>query len=121
MIKEQNQHRTIWAARPRPPRRRGDEVRHSLHRIAGRICTLPPRLARHLITNYSRPRDIVLDPFCGKGTVPLEACLLGRRGLGTDASPEATTLTTATVRAPRLSAVEEFIVSLAAEAHRIAR
>ena len=28
-------------------------------------------------------------PFCGKGTIPVEACLQGRNGFGVDISPEA--------------------------------
>jgi len=47
---------------------------------------------------YSRIGDVVLDPFSGKGTAPLEACLNGRIGLGNDRSPEAYVLTRAKVR-----------------------
>lgn len=83
--------------------------RHSLHRVLTRICTLPPRLADHLITSFSNPGDLVLDPFCGKGTIPLQACIAGRIGVGTDISPEAICSTRAAVRAPSLADVESAI------------
>ena len=69
------QHRRAWESRPLPPAKRGDDGRHSLHHVVSRICTLPPRLARHLLLTYSDPGSNVLDPFCGKGTIPVEACL----------------------------------------------
>lgn len=31
----------------------------------------------------------VVDPFCGAGTIPIEACLMGCSGMGGDCSPEA--------------------------------
>lgn len=34
-----------------------------------------------------RPGDVVLDPMMGSGTVPVEACLMGIRSVGIDASP----------------------------------
>ncbi len=36
-------------------------------------ATFPEKLAARLITLYSRPGDLVLDPFVGTGTT-LEAC-----------------------------------------------
>jgi len=34
-----------------------------------------------------KPGEIVLDPMMGSGTVPVEACLMGMRAVGIDASP----------------------------------
>ncbi len=49
--------------------------------------TIHPKFARFLL-NLSRTRrgDTVLDPFCGTGGILLEAHLLGRRVIGSDAS-----------------------------------
>jgi hypothetical protein len=34
-----------------------------------------------------KPGEVVLDPMMGSGTVPVEACLMGIRSIGVDASP----------------------------------
>jgi len=70
----------------------------SLHRICSRTGSFPPPLAYYFIVKYSRPGDKVLDPFSGKGTAPLEACLNDRVGVGNDLAPEAYVLTRAKVR-----------------------
>lgn len=58
---------------------------HSLHRLAPYIGGFPPSLAHYFIRRFSEPGDTVLDPFCGGGTTPLEAGLMGRQGYGNDA------------------------------------
>lgn len=70
----------------------------SLHRICSRTGSFPPSLAYYFIIKYSRPGDKVLDPFSGKGTAPLEACLNERVGVGNDLAPEAYVLTRAKIR-----------------------
>lgn len=66
--------------------------------MCSRIGSFPPALARYFIVKYSHPGDIVVDPFSGKGTAPLEACLEGRKGIGNDLAPEAFILTYAKVK-----------------------
>ncbi|OSZ82926.1 hypothetical protein CAP35_06600 [Chitinophagaceae bacterium IBVUCB1] len=57
------------------------------------IHSYPAKLLVHIpyffINNsyFSRKGDIVLDPFCGTGTVLLESILAGRNALGADANP----------------------------------
>jgi 16S rRNA G966 N2-methylase RsmD len=46
-----------------------------------------PSTARTAIAALSRPGQRVLDPFCGSGTVLVEAMAAGRAATGTDASP----------------------------------
>ena len=43
-------------------------------------------LAHHLIECFSVPGDVVVDPFSGAGTIPFEACRMGREGFGIDIS-----------------------------------
>src|ERR1043166_4758179 len=43
-----------------------------------------PLFARACIEAFSRPGDIVYDPYMGGGTTPLEAMVLGRRAFGSD-------------------------------------
>src|SRR3989338_8061162 len=51
---------------------------------------LPPKLARMMVNLARAPSGgIVLDPFCGSGTVLMEAGLLGYRVIGSDVSAEA--------------------------------
>ena len=47
-----------------------------------------PRLVQHLIAQYSRPGDTVLDCFLGSGTTMIEAQLMGRHSIGVDCNEE---------------------------------
>ena len=60
---------------------------HPLHSLCSYPSKLKPGLARCLVESFTTPGDVILDPFCGVGTVPLEACLQGRLGIGIDLSP----------------------------------
>ncbi len=81
----------------------------ALHRICSRTGSFPPALAYYFVVKYSQIGDVVLDPFSGKGTAPLEACLNGRIGIGNDLSPEAYVLTRAKVRPVPFRRVIEWI------------
>lgn len=67
---------------------------HSMCSYQGKM---KPALAHHLIKCFSRPGDVVLDPFSGAGTIPLEACRMARRGYGIDISRLGHVLTQAKV------------------------
>ena len=56
--------------------------------------------AQAFIGRYSRPGDVVIDPFSGRGTVPLQACAERRTGVGVDHNPLAALLTAAKTDAP---------------------
>jgi len=47
---------------------------------------IKPALAHHLIACFSVRGDIIVDPFSGAGTIPFEACRMGRVGYGMDIS-----------------------------------
>src|SRR6185369_13529167 len=57
---------------------------HGFHSYAGRMH---PSIARGAIGAFSKAGDLVVDPFCGSGTVLVEAMAAGRRAVGVDASP----------------------------------
>ena len=57
---------------------------HGFHSYAGRMH---PSTARVAIARFSQPGQNVLDPFCGSGTVLVEALAAGRIAVGSDASP----------------------------------
>jgi hypothetical protein len=48
----------------------------------------PLRLMAYLITMFSRPGDIILDPFCGSGTTCIAADMLERRFIGIEMNAE---------------------------------
>ncbi len=51
---------------------------------------LPPKLARIMVNlSETDPTDIIWDPFCGSGTILLEALILSRNILGSDISQKA--------------------------------
>lgn len=52
----------------------------------------PVALYEYLIKTYTRPGDIILDPFCGSGTTGLAALKTGRRYFLGDSSREYVTL-----------------------------
>ncbi len=88
---------------------KGQRGSHSLHSMCSRTGSFPPALARWYIERYSLRRSRVLDPFSGKGTAPLEACLGGRVGIGNDLAPEAYVLTRAKVRPVGLEEVKSWV------------
>ncbi|MDU1653186.1 MAG: DNA methyltransferase [Leclercia adecarboxylata] len=60
-----------------------------LHTVAPYIGKMRPEIAGWAIETVSKPGDLVFDPFCGSGTVLLEAWLKGRDAVGTDLNPYA--------------------------------
>jgi hypothetical protein len=69
----------------------------SLHPMCSYLASFPASLAHAFIARYSRPGDVVLDPFSGRGTTPLQAQAEGRIGVGNDLNPFAHLLTAAKV------------------------
>jgi len=70
---------------------------HALHPMCSYLASFPASLAHAFIGRYSRHGDVVLDPFSGRGTTPLQACAEGRIGVGNDLNPFAHLLTAAKV------------------------
>ena len=90
-----------------------DRWTHGFHTYAARMH---PDTAGRLVRSLSAAGMTVLDPFCGSGTVVLEAFVAGRRALGRDLNPVAI----------RVAVVRNAVVSdgrrrvLRDQAHRIA-
>jgi DNA modification methylase len=55
--------------------------------------TKPVALIAQMISNSSRPKEIVYDPFCGSGSTLIAAHQLGRVGYGVDISPGCVAIT----------------------------
>ncbi|TET89595.1 MAG: hypothetical protein E3J35_09305 [Methanomassiliicoccales archaeon] len=73
---------------------------HPIHTICSYMASFPPKVPHYFIDRFTEEGDIVLDPFCGRGTTPAEACLMGRVGIGSDLNPIAYVLTKAKVQSP---------------------
>jgi len=66
-----------------------------LHHMSAYVGKLKPGMAHWLIRAATIEGDTVLDPFCGIGTVPLEADLMGRKSIGIDLNPYAAAISRA--------------------------
>jgi hypothetical protein len=60
------------------------ELTHGFHTYPARMH---PLLARELVRAFAEPGAVVLDPFCGSGTVLIEALVHGCRAQGVDLNP----------------------------------
>lgn len=76
-------HRDVWHDVNRMLTLNGEQTRRGLE---NHICPLQFDIVDRLIRRYSNEGDLVHDPFCGLGTVPLRAIKLGRRGSGSELS-----------------------------------
>jgi DNA modification methylase len=69
----------------------GREHVHGFHAYPARMH---PATASRLVSSFVPEGGVVLDPFCGSGTVLVEAMILGRSAIGTDLNPLAVALST---------------------------
>jgi site-specific DNA-methyltransferase (adenine-specific) len=83
-----------------------------LHGMVSRVGGFPPALARYFLAAYTKPGDVVLDPFCGKGTALLEAARLGRIAVGGDIAPDAVAITKAKMKRLPIADVVNYIEAL---------
>lgn len=97
-----------------PTLRGPDRYTHLIH-------SYPAKLLMHIPyfflnnTIFSKPGDTVLDPFCGTGTVLLEAVLANRNALGADANPLARLIAMVKTRSFDIDALQH---SLSSVVHR---
>lgn len=96
-----------------------DAARAHVHGFHTYPARMHPTTARRLIEALSSPGDTVLDPFCGSGTVLVEARALGRRAIGSDLNPLAIQLARRKVN-PASSEERAAIVARAEEVAAIA-
>jgi hypothetical protein len=82
---------------------------HDFYKYPARFS---PAFARSAILAFTKPGDLILDPFLGGGTSVVEATLLGRRAAGTDVSSLAVFISrtkTARLRDDQLGRVEKWV------------
>jgi hypothetical protein len=88
---------------------------HRLHSLCPYFAMFPPEFARLAIERHTKPGDLVLDPFSGRGTTLLEAILLGRRAIASDINPVAYCISAAKAHPPHLGRIISFIDELEKE------
>lgn len=59
---------------------------HKWHSLCSYHGKLKPAIGHLLIKHFTNEGDVILDPLSGVGTIPFEACLQGRVGIGNDLS-----------------------------------
>ncbi len=64
----------------------GGRRTNSVHEFYRYPARFTPWFARAAIETFTRPGDLVIDPFCGGGTTAVEAQLTGRIAIALDAS-----------------------------------
>ncbi len=89
--------------------------RHRFHSICPYFAMFPESFAARWIEEVTQPGDLVLDPFCGRGTAPFQALLMGRRAVGVDTNPVAACVTRAKTDAPPRSSVKRRLTALERE------
>lgn len=68
-----------------------DRLTHYLFRYPAKFH---PPVVRKLIASYTDEGDVLYDPFCGSGTLLVEALIAGRHSLGSDVDPVAVFVST---------------------------
>lgn len=74
-----------------------------------------PPVARVLVDSYTSAGDTVLDPFCGSGTLLVEALTRDRHSIGVDIDPVAAFVARAKVHAYSMPRLERHAKTLEAE------
>ncbi len=97
--------RSIEAESAQPtPKADDDPDRAHVHGFHTYPARMHPLTASRLVQAATGPGAVVLDPFCGSGTILVEAMAAGRRAVGTDLNPLAERL--ARLKTSRLDANE---------------
>ena len=87
----------FWTARQRQA--------NPIHEVSYRAC-FKPQLPRFFIELFTKPGEIVYDPFNGRGTTVIEASLLNRNVISNDVNPLSLILTAPRISPPSLNQIE---------------
>ena len=87
-------------------------MRHRFHALCPYFAMFPETFVETWVSRLTGRGDVVLDPFCGRGTTPFQSLLLGREAIACDVNPVAYCVTKAKTNAPRLSSVRRRLTHL---------
>jgi len=85
---------------------------HEWHSLCSYQGKLKPAIAYNLVSIFTEEGDLVLDPLCGVGTIPFEACMNGRVGIGNDLSELAYVVSCSKLQKPLLKDVYDELAKL---------
>lgn len=74
---------------------------YTLHQLAPYIGRMKTTMAEALVSRWTQPNNLVVDPFCGCGVIAVEAAAKQRRVVASDWNPYAVLLTKAKLFAPK--------------------
>lgn len=94
------------------------QQRHRFHSICPYFAMFPEAFVRRNIHAWSRPGDLVCDPFMGRGTTILESLLNGRKAIGCDTNAVAYCVSRAKAVAPPWADVNDRLRELEREFYR---
>jgi len=84
----------------------GQRQASSLHEISYRAC-FKPQLPRFFIDLLTNEKDVIYDPFSGRGTTPIESGLWNRNIVSNDVNPISKIFTYPRLFIPTLKEIEE--------------
>jgi len=87
----------FWTARQRQA--------NSIHEISYRAC-YKPQLPEFFINKFTEIKDVVYDPFSGRGTTVIQAGLMNRSVIANDINPLSTILTKSRFFIPAIEDIE---------------
>src|SRR5580692_4242340 len=85
---------------------------HSMHTMCSYHGMFPARLVHYFLQRYTEPGDLVIDPFAGRGTAPLQARVEGRRSISNDLSPLGYVLSASKAKPPSWDAMMKYLARL---------
>ncbi len=95
---------------------RGGKANYSVHAMDEYPSKIRPIVFATVVNRFSSIGDIILDPFCGCGTLAVEAKLQGRSSINYDVNPNAIELTKKKIEAltkeEMIRAINEIIKDL---------
>jgi DNA modification methylase len=72
---------------------RAGKANYSVHKIGEYPSKIRPMVFANIVERFSKEGDVILDPFCGCGTLAVEAKLQGRSSINYDVNSNAIELT----------------------------
>jgi DNA modification methylase len=71
---------------------RAGKANYSVHAIGEYPTKIRPIVVAEIVNRFTRSGDVILDPFCGGGTIAVEAKMQGRSSISYDVSKDAVQL-----------------------------